>query len=171
MRCWKRFTLCRTSFISKVVEKVVASSCIISLKINYSNHSNPHLRQAETALLRVYNDIVNAVEQLQKKGVFLVLLDLSAVVDTVGHGILVDFYSDHIGLGGSVLDLFRSYWSGRTQCISVAGVLSELSELMFSVSQGLVIGPIEFCVFTIPLGATMWHYKIEYHIYADNTQL
>ena len=60
---------------------------------------------------------------------------------------------------------------GRTQCVSVAGVLSELSELMFGVPQGPVLGPIEFCIYTIPVGAIMRHYKIEYHIYADDTQL
>ena len=107
----------------------------------------------ETALLRVHHDIVNAVDQ--KKGVFLVLLDLSAAFDTVDHDILLDFLRAHIGLDGSVLDLFRSYLSGRTQCVSVAGVLSELSELMFGVPQGSVLSPIEFCIYTIPLGAIM----------------
>ena len=91
--------------------------------------------------------------------------------DTVDHDILLDFLRDHIGLDGSVLDLFRSYLSGATQCVSVAGVLSELSEVMFGVPQGSVLGPIEFCIYTIPLGAIMQHYKIEYHIYADDTQL
>ena len=76
---------------------------------------------------------MNAVDQ--KKGVFLVLLDLSAAFDTVDHDILLDFLRDHIGLDGSALDLFRSYLSGRTQCVSVAGVLSELSEPMFGVPK------------------------------------
>ena len=111
---------------------------------------------------------MNTVDQ--KKGVFNLLLDLSAAFDTVDHDIL-DFLRDHIGLDGSVLDLFTSYLSGRTQCVSVAGVLSELSELMFGVLQGSVLGPIEFCIYTTPLGAIMRHYKIEYHIYADDTQL
>ena len=58
----------------------------------------------ETALLRVHLDIMNAVDQ--KKGVFLVLFDLSSAFDTVDHYILLDFLRDHIGLDGSVLDLF-----------------------------------------------------------------
>ena len=78
------------------------------------------------------------------------------------------FFRNHIGLDGSVLDLFQSYLSGRTQWVSVAGVLPELSELMFGVPQGSVLGPMEFCIYTIPLGAIMWHYKIEYHIHADD---
>ena len=76
-----------------------------------------------------------------------------------------------MGLDGSVLDLFRSYMSGRTQCVSVDGVLSELSELYVRCSPRLGSeGPIEFCIYTIPLGAIMRHYKIEYHIYADEAR-
>ena len=33
---------------------------------------------------------------------------------------------------------------------------------MLGVPQGLVLGPIEFCSYTIPRGAIMQHYKIEY---------
>ena len=161
------------SLISKVIKKVVASRLLdhmVETKFLESFQSAYRTgHSTETALLRVQHDVVNAVDQ--KKGVFFVLLDLSAAFDTVDHDILLDFLRDHIGLDGSVLGLFRSYLSGRTQCVSVAGVLSELSELMFGVPQGSVLGPVEFCTYTIPLGAIMRHYKTEYHIYADDTQL
>ena len=68
--------------------------------MNYSNHSSQLTGQVtgtETALLRVHHDIVNAFDQ--KKGVFLVLPDLSAAFGTVDHDILLDFLRDHIGLG------------------------------------------------------------------------
>ena len=42
----------------------------------------------ETAFLRVHHDIVNVVDH--KKGVFFVLLDLSAAFDTVDHDILLN---------------------------------------------------------------------------------
>ena len=123
----------------------------------------------ETALVRVHNDILRAVDK--GLGVCLILLDLSAAFDTVDHTILLTFLKEHIGLDGQALDLLKSYLTGRTQCVSVDGVLSELSELAYGVPQGSVLGPIEFCIYTIPLGAILNHYKINYHIYADDTQI
>ena len=101
----------------------------------------------------------------------LILLDLSAAFDTVDHTILLTFLKEHIGLGGLALDLLKSYLTGRTQCVSIKGVLSELHELAYGVPQGSVLGPIEFCIYTTPLGAILKHYKINYHIYANDTQI
>ena len=44
--------------------------------------------------------------------------------------------------------------------MSFEGVLSEVSELLYGVPQGSVLGPIEFCIYTIPLDAIMRHYNI-----------
>jgi hypothetical protein len=161
------------SFISKVIEKVVASRLVEHMTSNnmldpmQSAYRAGH--STETALLRVHNDVLTAIDN--GSGVFLVLLDLSAAFDTVDHEILLAFLRDHIGLDGSVLQLMKSYLVGRTQCVSVLGVFSELCELLYGVPQGSVLGPIEFCIYTIPLGAIMRYYNIDYHIYADDTQL
>ena len=87
--------------IYKVIEKVVASRLLdhmVEIELLESFQSACRAgHSTETALLRVHHDIVNAVDQ--KKGVFLVLLDLSAEFDTVDHDILLDFlswiYLDH----------------------------------------------------------------------------
>ena len=97
----------------------------------------------ETVFLRVHEDILNAVDRGQ--GVCLILLDLSDAFDRVDHTIFLTFLYDHIGVGGHALELFRSYLSGRRQCVWIEGVLSEMSELAFGVPQGSVLGPIEFC--------------------------
>ena len=160
-------------FISKVIEKVVASRILDHLKENnlldpmQSAYRSGH--STETALLRVHNDIVSAIDK--GHGVFLILLDISAASDTVDHEVLLSFLKDYIGFERPVLKLFETYLSYRTQRVSIKGVLSELSEWAFSIPQGSVLGPIAFCIYTIPLGAILRHYKIQYHIYADNTQL
>ena len=71
------------SFISKVIEKVVASRVLDHMKENnlldqmQSAYRSGH--STETALLRVHNDIVSAIDK--GHGVFLILLDLSAAFD------------------------------------------------------------------------------------------
>ena len=161
------------SFLSKVIEKVVAARLLEHMSENnlldpmQSAYRKGH--STETALLRVHNDILSAVDK--GNGVGLILLDLSAAFDTVDHTIFLTFLEDCIGLKGSPLSLLRSYLTNRKQCVSVKGVMSELSELMYGVPQGSVLGPIAFCIYTIPLGAILRHYNINYHIYADDTQL
>ena len=156
-----------------MIEKVVAARLIDHMTENnlmdpyQSTYRKGH--STETALVRVHNDIVSAVDK--GLGVCLILLDLSATFDTVDHTILLTFLKEHIGLGGLALDLLKSYLTGRTQCVSIKGVLSELHELAYGVPQGSVLGPIEFCIYTTPLGAILKHYKINYRIYADDTQI
>jgi len=160
-------------FISKVIEKVVSSRLLEHMNDNnlfdpmQSAYRAGH--STETALLRVHNDIVSYVDGGQ--GVFLVLLDLSAAFDTVDHNVLLGFLKEFVGLGGPVLKLFETYLSGRTQCVSVDGAMSEFTELAYGVPQGSVLGPILFCIYTTALGAILRNHNIGYHIYADDTQL
>ena len=90
----------------------------------------------------------------------LILLDLSTAFDTVDHSILLNFHRAHVGVDGCTLRLFESYLTGRAQCVSVDGVLSELSDLAYGVPQGYVLGPRAFCIYSIPLGAILRHYKL-----------
>ena len=60
----------------------------------------------ESALLRVHNDVLCALDE--GKCVMLVLLDLSAVFDTVDHGILLSRLSKSFGVKGSAYTLFES---------------------------------------------------------------
>ena len=160
-------------FLSKVIEKVIASRLLEHIKENnlldtlQSAYKKAH--STETALLRVQNDILSSIGQ--KRGSFLILLDLSAAFDTVDHDLLLSFLENHAGLAGSALSLFKTYLCGRSQCVSVNGVISEFCQLAFGVPQGSVLGPLVFCTYTLPLGAILRHHKLNYHIYADDTQV
>ena len=55
----------------------------------------------ETALLRVYNDIVTTIGK--GNGSFLVLLDLSAAFDTTDHDNLFYIIEKYVGIGSSAL--------------------------------------------------------------------
>ena len=60
----------------------------------------------ETALLRVRNDILRAIDEGQE--VVLVLLDLSSAFDTIDHKVPLDRLRIWYGFSGTVLDWFRS---------------------------------------------------------------
>ena len=145
------------------------------LKIDYLNHANRHTVQVTVLRQHSLEFTMPLLMLLTNRRVSLWCCLTSQhhliLLTMIFLYIYIDFLRDHIGLDGSVLDLFRSYFSGRTQCVSIAGVLSELSELMFGVTQDSALRPVEFSIYTIPLGAIMRHYKIKYHIYADDTQL
>ena len=79
----------------------------------------------------------------------LVLLDLSAALDTIDHIGLLECLSSWFGFQGVVHSWFSSYISGRKQSVKIGGTLSDPSELDYGVPQGSVLGPILF-LFTQP---------------------
>ena len=75
------------SFISKIIEKAIATQIHDHLINNdiVNNFQSAYKagHSCETALLRVYNDIVTTIGR--GNGAMLVLLDLSAAFDTIDH--------------------------------------------------------------------------------------
>ena len=59
----------------------------------------------ETALLRVYNDLLLAVDQSNEA--VLILLDYSAAFDTIRHKVCLDRFCYRYGVSGSVLSWFN----------------------------------------------------------------
>ena len=161
------------SFLSKVIEKVISIRILGHiLDTNIVDRFQSAYRaghSCETALLRVYNDIVTTVGK--GNGSFLVLLDLSAAFDTIDHDNLFYILDKYVGIGGSALRLIRSYFSDRTQRVQIDGIMSDFASLLCGVPQGSVQGPMKFCLYLLPLGAILRHHNIGYHIYADDTQL
>ena len=102
----------------------------------------------------------------------LVLLDLSAAFDTIDHNILLGYLKSWFGLGGTALRWFASYLRNRCQAIKIGSTLSELSNLIYGVPQGSVLGPLLFSLYTTPLSKIIClHLHIKFHFYADDTQL
>ena len=103
-------------------------------------------------------------------GAVLILLDLSAAFDTIDHTILLQRLHE-LGIRDTALDWFRSYLSQRTQSVVINGTRSSHRNLSFGVPQGSVLGPILFTLYTTPLGAIARKYQLNFHLYADDTQL
>ena len=123
----------------------------------------------ETALLRVYSDILNHVDSRNIS--LLSLLDLSAAFDTIDHTILISRLEITYGITGVALRWFESYLKGRKQAVKIKNTRSEDVVLEFGVPQGSVLGPILFTLYTQPLVDILSKHNMNYHMYADDTQL
>ena len=66
---------------------------------------------------------------------------------------------------------FRSYLSQRQQSVLINGVKSKMVPLSCGVPQGLVLGPILFTIYLLPLGDTIRKPGLKFHMYADDCQL
>ena len=112
----------------------------------------------ETALLRVYNDIVTTIGR--GNGAMLVLLDLSAAFDTIDHDNLFCILEKYVGICGNALKLIKSYFSNRTQRVQIDDVLSDFANIICGVPQGSVLGPLKFCLYLLPMSAILKYHKI-----------
>ena len=70
------------------------------------------------------------------------------------------------------LDWFASYLTARTQSVKVSGVMSQALTLHCGVSQGSVLGPTLFTVYTAnEIGQIIRQHDLDFYLYADDSQL
>ena len=106
----------------------------------------------------------------------LILLDLSAAFDTIDHDILLSRLKSRFVVTGVVLKWLGSYLKDRTQAVKIGvplsgGSRSEFISLRSGIPQGSVLGPILFTIYTVPIGDICRRHQVEFHLYADDTQI
>ena len=72
-----------------------------------------------------------------------VLMDLSKAFDCISHALLIAKLAAY-GIDGKTLKLIYSYLKGRKQCVKINNTYSDYNEIISSVSQWSILGPIFF---------------------------
>ena len=161
------------SFISKATVKAVAvrlnhhledASLHDTFQSAYKKGHN-----TETAPARIHNDILRAIDD--GECVILVLLHLSAAFDTVDHDILITRLKHRFGITGKALGWIQSYLSERTQFVKIGAERSSSRNLFCGISQGSVLGPILYSMYTSPLTDIVSKHNMNHHFYADDSQI
>ena len=114
--------------VSKVIEKAVSAQLTDHVRTHHleewfqSAYKIHH--STETALVKVHNDILRAIDD--NRSLLLLLLDLSAAFDTVDHSTLLLRLRTRFGVKGSALAWFESYLASRKYYVQVEGYKSSL---------------------------------------------
>ena len=159
------------TFLSKVIKRVVASQLTGYLQENklLPNHQSAYRQghSTETALLKIFSDILDAANSAQVT--LLGLLNLSAVFDTVDHNIFK--LQASYGVTGSALAWIASFIQHRSQSVSFEGQTSTWIQLRYGVPQGSVLGPLLFILYTSDVISIAKSLGVGAHSYADDCQL
>jgi len=161
------------SSASKLVERAVAIRLHSYLS---SNDLFPSCQSAyrkhystETAMLRVWSDILTAADQRQVT--LLALLDMSATFDCVDHDLLLQRLQIYFGLSNAPLEWICSFLSDRTYQLAYGGDLSHTYLLQYGVPQGSVLGPLLYVLYTAEVCHVVERHSMHLHLYADYSQI
>ena len=130
------------SFISKLIEKVVAKQLHVNNYIDSEGLSNVNqsayrrLHSTESALLKIQNDIAASMDS----GKAIALL---AAFDTIDHDILFNSLRDWFGVDGTVLRGIKSYLSNHKQKVKLGN---------------------NFSLYTTPLSNIISNFNVMHHL-------
>jgi Reverse transcriptase (RNA-dependent DNA polymerase) len=161
------------SFVSKLLERVVQGRLLSYLDETgcMPQHQSAYRQYhgTETALLKLYNDLLLAADRGEVSA--LCLLDLTAAFDTVDHEVLFARLEHRFGIVDGPLAWFKSYLTDRSFAVFCNGSLSKTMHLLCSVPQGSVLGPLLFILYTDELYDIAKSMGVILQAYADDIQL
>jgi hypothetical protein len=115
------------------------------------------------------HDILSHINNAKNKRLITLLffIDFRKAFDLVDPSLLV-FKLKKLGFGEDALNLMKSYFCDRSQCVIFDRSFSEFLEICLGVPQGSILGPLLFLIFINDLALYLdWISKM----FADDTTL
>src|SRR6218665_3671953 len=169
--------IANVSFISKVIEKIIAYQLVPYLEANnlipaiQSGFRKDH--STETLLFHigsvyVLSDIYGAIDRSQLT--LRALFDVSAAFDSVDHEILLERLQISFGVTGAFLCWLRSFLGERSFCVVHGSTRYPWVPAPFGLPQGSVLGPLLYLIYTSDLATLLASYSALAQLYADDIQ-
>ncbi len=156
--------------LSKIMEKFV------HYHFSQFLENNNLLTLAQSGFRRLHSTLTSLIQCTDRwlrnidKGLItgVVFIDLRKAFDTVNFEILLQKLQEY-GVNGSELEWFSSYLHGRSQVVTIDGVLSESLPVTVGVPQGSILGPLLFVLYVNDLPEALDN--CESNMYADDTEI
>jgi hypothetical protein len=153
--------------LSKILERAVHGQLVQYLgkhKVLYEFQSGFRSKYSTDTCLIHLTDFIRR-ELSRGRFVGMVLIDLAKAFDTVDFDVLLVKLGE-MGIGS--IDWFRSYLTGRTQCVKVNGTDSGFLDVTCGVPQGSILGPLLFLCYINDLSHCL---SCHLSLYADDSAL
>ena len=136
------------SALSKILEKAICRQLMIYLSVQKvlcpTQFGFRPANQTSHVVHKLLNDITE--NTINNETTIATYLDLSKAFDCLQYDKL--FYKlEKIGLEKEPLQWFKSYLTGRKQCVDIDGTQSDWLDVQLGVPQGSILGPILFLIY------------------------
>ena len=130
-------------FFSKLTERLVLRR-LESHMDEHALHEDSQFgykqhHSTETMMRGMMDEILKGFDE--NKATIIIFLDLSAAFDTIDFDKVLEILREEIGITGRALEWFRSFLTGRRQCVKIGDQYSDYLEVMYGAPQGSVLGP------------------------------
>ncbi len=161
-----------TSVVVKIFERIVRTELVHYLEsnnlMNDSQHGFRKGRSCISALIEVYDYIMQSLADPKVDCIDMIYLDFAKAFDKVDHHILFHKLKS-LGITGKLGIWLANFLLDRTQYVQIPGGVSGTDNVTSGVPQGTVLGPVLFLILISDINRDIKNCKIS--SFADDTRL